>query len=137
MNERMDQCCLRLKEELKTVEKSLEDAGHHLASATDAGVDALEERLKTSLSVVGEKRGEALQAAQRVRQFVEETKDAAISRYEDWKTDREIGKIEKEADEREAHAVDAIVTAAFALREAEVAIMEALRARKIAIEVAG
>ena len=37
----------------------------------------------------------------------------------------EIAKIEKEADHLEDHAVDAIVTAAFALREAEVAIVEA------------
>jgi hypothetical protein len=34
-------------------------------------------------------------------------------------------------------SVDAVVVAAFALMEAEVAIVEALKARKIAVEVAG
>jgi hypothetical protein len=45
-------------------------------------------------------------------------------------------RFEKEADHWEDHAVDAIVTAAFALRAVEVAIMEALRVRKIAIVLA-
>ena len=49
---------------------------------------------------------------------------------------RHMVRFEKEADHLEDHAVDAIVTAAFALREAEVAIMEALRVRKIAIVLA-
>jgi len=46
-------------------------------------------------------------------------------------------KLEKDADKKEQCAVDAVVVAAYALLEAEVAIVEALKARKIAIEVAG
>jgi hypothetical protein len=66
-----------------------------------------------------------------------EKKDELIAKYEDWKTDREIEKLEKHADQKEQQAVDAVVVAAFALLEAEVAIVEALKARKVAIEVAG
>ena len=83
------------------------------------------------------KREHAAQAGQRLKQSMEETGKNAVSKYEDWKTDRKISKIEKDADKNEDHAIDAITVAAFAILEAAIAIMEALKARKIAIEVAG
>ena len=137
MNEKLEQCCNRLKEEIKTVEASLTQAGHHLSSATETKVDALEAGLNESLTKWEAKREHAAEAGHRVREYMEEVKDNAVSKFEDWKTDREISKIEKDADRKENQAADAIVVASFAILEAEVAIMEALKARKIAIEVAG
>lgn len=137
MNEKLEQCCTRLKEEIKTAETSLIQAGHHLSSATETKVDALEAGLKESLTKWKSKREQAREAGTRIGRFMEEVKENTVSKFEDWKTDREIGKIEKDADRKEDHAVDAIAVAAFAILEAEVAIMEVLKARKIAIEVAG
>jgi translation initiation factor 2B subunit (eIF-2B alpha/beta/delta family) len=137
MSEKLDQCRDRLKEEIKSVETNLAQAGQHLVSGTETKVDALEARLNESLTTWESKREHALQAGQRIRQFMEEVKEGAVSKFEDWKTDREISKLEHDADKKEEHAVDAIAVAAFAILEAEVAIMEALKARKIAIEVAG
>jgi len=124
-------------EEIKTAETSLTQAGHHLSSATETKVEALEAGLKESLTKWESKREQASEAGTRIGRFMEEVKENAVSKFEDWKTDREIGKIEKDADRKEDHAVDAIAVAAFAILEAEVAIMEALKARKIAIDVAG
>ena len=137
MSERLDQCCNRLKAEIKTAEACLGQAGQHVSSATETGVTALETRLKDALAKCEAQREQAAQAGHRIKQFLEEAKDNAVARFEDWKTNREIAKIEKHADQKEQQAADAIVVAVFALLEAEVAIVEALRARKVAMEVAG
>ena len=83
------------------------------------------------------KREQAAHAGHRIKKFLEESKENVVTKFEDWKTDREIEKIEKDADNKEQQAVDAIVVAAYALLDAEVAIVDALKARKMAIEVAG
>jgi hypothetical protein len=137
MSDRLDQCCNRLKAEINTAETCLAQAGHHVSSAAEAGVDALETRLKDALAKCEARREQAAQSGQRIKQFIEEAKHNAVARFEEWKTNREIAKIEKHADQKEQQAADAIGLAAFALLEAEVAIVEALKARKIALEVAG
>ena len=98
---------------------------------------ALEVRGKEALAKCEAKREEATEAGERIKHFIEETKNMAVTKYEDWKTDREIDKIENHADNAEQQAVDAILLAAYAILKAEVAMVEALKARKIAIEVAG
>ena len=137
MSEKLEQCRNRLKEEVQATEANLAQVGHHLASAIETGSEALEVCEKNALAKCDEKREHAAQAGERIKHFLEETKHTAVTKFEDWKTDREIDKLEKHADKTEQQAVDAIVVAAFAILEAEVAIVEALKARKIAIEVAG
>lgn len=137
MNEKLNQCCNRLKEEMKTAESCLADVGQHLAAAAEEKVEGLETRWKNALAKSEAKREQAKGASERFRQFLQEKTAEAVSKYEDWKTDREIEKLEKHADKLEDRAVDAVGIAALALLEAEVAIVEALKARKIAIEVAG
>lgn len=137
MNNKLEQCINRVQDEIKTIETSLADTSNHLTTAVEQKAESLEAGWKNALAKCDAKREEAGQAGQRLRQFLEGKKDELISKYEDWKTDREIEKLEKHADKKEQQAVDAVVVAAFALLEAEVAIVEALKARKIAIEVAG
>jgi hypothetical protein len=137
MNNKLEQCINRVQDEIKTIETSLADTSNHLTTAVEQKAESLEAGWKNALAKCDAKREEAGQAGQRLRQFLEEKKDELISKYENWKIDREIEKLEKHADKKEQQAVDAVVVAAFALLEAEVAIVEALKARKIAIEVAG
>jgi hypothetical protein len=137
MSEKLDQCCKRFKEEIRTAEAHLEQVGRHVESVTEHGVDALELRLKEAEAKCDASRDHASQAGLRIKQFLEEKKEGAISRLEDWKTDRDISKLEKHADKSEQQALDAIALAAFAILEAEVSLVEALKARKVAIEVAG
>lgn len=137
MNNKLEQCVNRLKDEIKTVETGLADTGNDLASAVGETVEGLEARWKNALAKCEAKREQAGQAGQRVLHFLEEKKDELVSKYEDWKTDRAIEKLERHADKKEQQAVDAVMLAALALLEAEVAIVEALKARKIAVEVAG
>jgi len=137
MDDKLQQCICRVQDEIKTIETSLADTGNQLAVAVDQKAESLEAGWKNALAKCDAKREAAGQAGQRLRQYLEEKKDELISKYEDWKTDREIAKLEQHADQKEQQAVDAVVVAAYALLEAEVAIVEALKARKIAIEVAG
>jgi 23S rRNA-/tRNA-specific pseudouridylate synthase len=137
MSRLLENCRKSLEEEIKVAEASLVKAAHHLASSTEVATHTLEAGLKETLVKCEAKREQAEHAGQRIKLFLEEKATHAISQFEDWKTDREIGKLEKNADKREQQAVDAIIVASYALMEAEVAIMEALKARKVAIEVAG
>lgn len=137
MNKKLDQYCTRLKEEFKTAEKSLSKVGAHLEYTTEKSVEAMEVELKKAKEKCEEKKELAVHAGQRLRQFLEETKKDAVTKLEIWKTDREIEKIEKEADKMEQQALDAIVVAAYAILEAEVSVVDALKFRKMAVEVAG
>lgn len=137
MNDPLERCINRVREEVKAVEAGLASANQHLTSAVEQNLEGLEAGCKLALAKCEAKREQAGQAGQRLRQFLEEKKDELVSKFEDWKTDREIDRLEKQADKKEQQAVDAVVVAAYALLEAEVAIIEALKARKLATEVAG
>jgi hypothetical protein len=137
MNQRLEQCRKTLEGEIQSAEASLAKAIRHLKTSSETGVAALETGLKETLAECEARREQAEHAGQRVKRFIEESASQALSRFEDWKTDREIAKLEKHADESEQQAADAILVAAYALLQAEAAIVEALKARKVAIEVAG
>ena len=137
MSGKLNQCCNRLREEMKTAEACLADIGQHLTAAADEKVEGLETRWNNALAKCEAKREQVKGASERVRQFLEEKKSEVVSKYEDWKADREIEKLEEHADKLEDRAVDAVAIAALTLLQAEVAIVEALNARKTAIEVAG
>jgi hypothetical protein len=137
MNERLETLRKNLEDEIKSAETSLARAARHLTSVTETGLETLEVRLHEALAKAEAGREKAAHAGERIKHYLADTTTHAISRVEDWKTDHEIEKLEKLADKREQQAADAILLAAFALLEAEVAIVEALKARKTAIEVAG
>ncbi|WP_193215039.1 hypothetical protein [Luteolibacter marinus] len=127
----------RIKAEIDAAQTSLTKAGHHLKTAAAGGRESLELALRDARARYDAKRDDARHAGQRIKQWLEEAKDHAVEKIEDWKTDREIEKIEKDADRKEEHAADALAVAVLALLEAEVALTEALKARKLASDVAG
>jgi len=137
MENKLGKYCRRLNDELKNAETCLAHVSQHLVDTTETKLDTLEAHLKEAIAKCDAKREQAVGAGERVRQPLEQTKADIVSKYEDWKTNREIGKLEKHADKLEDRAVDAVVVAAFSFLEAEVAIVEALKARKIVMEVSG
>lgn len=137
MSERLEQCCIHLRQEVHSVETKLTDVTRHLSRAAETGVETFDHRMKEVRQQQDVGREQADQAGSRLRQWLEEAKADAVSRIEDWRTDREISKLEEDADEKEERAADAILAAAYALLEAEATILDALKARKIAVEVAG
>lgn len=137
MSEKLNKCCQRLKEDVQTAESHLVRVGKHLASAAEAAGETLESHLTQAVEKCDSEREHAAKATERIKDFLHDAKETTIAKYEEWKTDREIEKIENDAERLEEIAVDSIVVAAFAIMEAEVAVVKALRARKVAIEVAG
>ena len=137
MSDKLNQSYDRLKEEIKSAEACLADMGKQLAAAAEERAEGFDARLKDVVAQCEGKRDQARNAALNIRQFLQETGAEVLSKYEDWKTDREIEQIEKRAERLEEQAVNALVLAAFALSEAEVTMVKALKARKMAVEVAG
>jgi hypothetical protein len=137
MSEKLEQRCKQFKEKIRAAEVGLDKISHHVESVAEHGVDSLGIQLKEAEAKYEASREHAAAASLRITQFLEEKKDDAVAKFEDWKTDRDIEKIEKQADKKEQQALDAITVAAFAILEAEVSLVDALRARKMAIEVAG
>jgi len=137
MSKQIEQSRERLKAGIKAAEVHLKDAGSHVESAVENGIEKLDQQRTKALAKCDASRAKAEEAGVRMKQYLAEATDQAIAKFEDWKTDRDIKKIEKHADSAEQQAVDALELAAFAIIEAEVAVVEALRARKLAIEVAG
>jgi hypothetical protein len=137
MSHQPDHGLFRFEEHLKSAETYLAETKGHLAASVKESVGDLEARGKHALARLEMQREQAASARQKALHYLEEKKDELIAKFEDWRTDREIEKLEKAADTKEEHAVDAMITAAYALLEAEVAMLDALKARKIAIEVAG
>lgn len=133
----MENSCKRLKEDVNHIQSHLSQVGQQLKSATEAKIETLESDLNSARDKCDAKRDQTSDAVQRMTQFIEEAKNNAVTKFEDWKTDHEIEKIEKQADKKEQQAIDAIMVAAFSCMEAEVAILDALKTRKMAIEVAG
>lgn len=137
MSHKLDQSVVRLGEYLESAESYLIETKEHLSAAMRESVEELEVKGKNALARLEAKRAQATSAQEKVLHFLERKKEALVAKFEDWRTDREIEKLEAAADSKEQHAVDAMIAAAYAMLEAEVAILDALKARKIATEVAG
>lgn len=137
MSNKLNLSILRFEEKLKSAETYLSETKDHLIAAAKENTEELEARAANALAVLETKREQAASAKEKVLHYLEEKKDELVAKFEDWRVDREIEKLEKAADSKEEHAVNAVITAAYALLEAEVAVLDALKARKIAAEVAG
>jgi len=137
MNEKMQKSCDKLKSEINHIEDHLSQINKQVKSAVQTELETLDTDLDNAKQKLELKQEQAGDAVQRVKDFLEETKNDLITKAEDWKLDHDIEKIEKEADKKEEQALDAIMLAALACNQAEVAIIKALKARKLAIDVSG
>lgn len=137
MNPKLEQSINRLKDEFKAAESALADTRDHLAVAVQGQLDDLDTRWKAAVAQIETKRGQVGEAGHRFVQLLEAKKHELVTKFEDWKTDREIDKLERTADRKEQEAVDAVLLAAYAILHADAAILDAIKARKIAVECAG
>ncbi|HRQ87307.1 MAG TPA: hypothetical protein PLA50_00805 [Bacteroidia bacterium] len=137
MSDKLNQCILRFEENLKSAETYLTETKDHLTAAVKESADELETRTRNAMARLETRREQAAEAKEKILHYLEEKKDELITKLEDWRVDREIEKLERTADAKEEHAVNAVIAAAYALLEAEAAVLDALKARKIAVEVAG
>lgn len=137
MSEKMKDSCNQLQNEIHHIEQHLSQVSNQVKAAAKTELETLDADLEEAKQKLELKREQAGDAVQRIKELIEETTNDLVTKVEDWKVDRDIEKIEQQADKKEQQALDAIIVAAFACMEAEVAIVDALKARKLAIDVAG
>ena len=91
--------------------------------------DAVQTRIKASKEALEEKKQEAEAAKNRLEEFVEDKKAETQAAVAEWKTMRDLKKLEKRAERAQKRAEASIALALYYVEEAEVAILEAVAAR--------
>ena len=135
MDDKLKQYCGRLQEEVKSAETCLARVGQHLVSPELTPLADWKTLLQAATTECREKSEPARQAAERVKVWLEEIEDGAGTPFDDSHLDREAVKAENQADKEEGLALDAVLVAAHAILQAEVAILRAFKTRKTAFDL--
>ena len=130
MGARIDQFCEDLRQRLTIVDSGLDG----LKAKINGKAQHAEQDVKNHLDRVHDRveQGRAKLAAARadVKEWTEERKTATSEKIAEWKTKRELGRLQDRADKAERYAAAASTVAAAALDEAEQASLEAWLARQ-------
>ncbi len=129
MPARTDQFCDTLRDRFSKVEGRLKTMGTNIQTLPEQGEKALREKVdEIRRKLQAEKdRVDTIRSniKARAEQKMHETKEAVS----EWKTKREIRRLNARADRDEAYAADAIDFAVASIAEAELAVLEAAVAR--------
>jgi hypothetical protein len=135
MDDKLEQYCDRLREEVKIAETLLARVGQHLVSPELTPLADWKSLLNAATTTCKANREQAQQAGQRVKPWMEELEKGARTRFDDSNLDGEVTKAENQADKEEGLALDAMVVAAHAILQAEVAIVKFFTTRKTAFDL--
>ena len=134
MSKRIDGFCNDLRDGLNAVEARLATFKNDLQSLPKKGEQALHASLEEVRKQItfGKEQVTKMQQSMTMRaeHKIAETKEA----IDDWKSKKEIGKLDKRAERSESHAESAVEDALAMVRSAEEAILEAAIARSDADE---
>jgi hypothetical protein len=135
MDDKLKQYSDRLQEEVKIAETCLARVGKHLVSPELTPLANWKTLLQKATTESTAKREQAQQAGQRVKVWMEEMENEARTPFDYSNLDREVVKAENQAVREEGLARDALVVAAHAILQAEVAILKAINTRKTAFDL--
>ena len=135
MDDKLKQYCDRLQEEVKIAEMGLARVGQHLVSPELTPLADWRTLLQEATTQCAAKREQAQQAGQRVKVWMEGLEKGARAPFDDSNLDGEVIKAENQADREEGLALDAMVVAAHAILQAEVAILKSFNTRKTAFDL--
>ena len=129
MGERIDQFCENLRIKLTSIDNNMKA----LKARIDGNVRT-EEDVRIYLDGVKKRidqdRAKVTAAQADIKKWVEERKATTSEKIAEWKTKREMAKLQSRADSAERYAAAAAIVASAALDEAEQASVEAWLARK-------
>lgn len=134
MSERVDRFCNDLRDKLNAIEDRLERVKGSIQNASNDTRDAVEAKKRELETAVEAEEQKVAAAKAQAENWFEQKKGETEAKIEEWRVNREVHKLEKRADDAESYAVTAIVIAAAAVDEADLAILEAVAARLIADE---
>ena len=129
MGERIDQFCENLRIKLTSIDNNMES----LKAKIDGKARTAEQDVRTHLDGVKKRieqdRTKVTAAQADIKKWVEERKATASEKIAEWKTKREVAKLQSRAASAERYAAGAAVVAMAAVDEAVQASLEAWLAR--------
>lgn len=130
MGERIDQFCENLRIKLTSIDNNMES----LKAKIDGKARTAEQDVRSHLDGVKKRveqdRTKVAAAQADIKKWAEERKATTSEKIAEWKTKREMAKLQSRAESAERYAAGAAVVALAAVDEAEQASLEAWLARK-------
>lgn len=129
MSEKINQFCENLRVQLTSVEGYLNKVGESIKAAPGQAADAVQSSIAAAKEQHTANMQKVSDAKAKLEERVQAKKEEVESDIAEWKTNREINKLEKRADNAEEYAAAAIDFAAACVQEADLATLEAIVAR--------
>jgi hypothetical protein len=129
MSQKVDEFCENLRVKLTGMESRVNELRAKVEHDREATKAAIDEKIDEAKEGIGSVKADAEAARARMKAQVDEKKTETKERIAEWKRDREVDKLEARAEDLEAYASWAILVAADALDEADVATLRAIQAR--------
>ncbi len=129
MSDKIDIFCENLRDKLNNAESSLNRVSENLKSAPQQAADAIRSRIDTAKAQHQANVQKVADTKAKLDEGLQAKKDEVESDIAVWKTNRELHKLERRADNAEDYAVAAIEFAAACIIEADLAALEAIEAR--------
>ncbi len=129
MGQRIDQFCENLRIKLSSIDKNMEALKARLDGNARSEED-VQRYLDGVKKRIDQDRAKVTAAQTDIKKWVDERKATTSEKIAEWKTKREIAKLQSRADSAERYAAAAALVASAAVDEAEQASLEAWLARK-------
>lgn len=130
MSQRIDQFCEDLRVKLTNIEGALKGVKGKIEGKAQHAEQEVRSHLERVRGRIEQDRAKASAARAEVNAWVEGRKVTTAEKIAEWKTKREISKLQNRADQAERYAAAAEVIALAAVDEAEQAAVEAWLARQ-------
>jgi hypothetical protein len=131
MSEKIDQFCENLRVQMTNVECYLKKVGDSIKAAPAEAQSEIRARIEAAKSQHEQNMRKLSEAKTQLEARVEDKKTELSDQIEQWKRDRELGKLDKRAEKAEGYAIAAIEFAAAATAEAELATLRFRRSEPI------
>ncbi len=129
MGEKIDEFSKKLRDDLTAADNRLQDLKGQVENANQETREAIQAKLDQAKANLDEQKRKAEDRQQRIKSYLDDKVTETQHDINDWKTKREIKKLERRAERREGYAADTVLIAMAAIDEANFAVLEALEAR--------
>jgi chromosome segregation ATPase len=129
MGEKINEFCNELRDDLTAADNRLQDLKDQVENANRETREAIQAKLDQAKANLDEQKRKGEDRQQRIKSYLDDKVTETQHDINDWKTKREITKLERRAERRESYAADTVLIAMAAIDEANLAVLEALDAR--------
>jgi len=136
MSQKIDQFTNDLNQRLTGIEAHLKQLKGKLTTVSKEAEGTIKTKLAEARAKVDSKKEELVAAKETLAQRLETKKEEVEAEVATWKEQKEQEKLLKRAEKAEEYALAALLFAAVAAEEAEVAVLEAIDARVVADNIA-